>query len=66
MKVYWWQDGVHIKPESQEERQALFVLTEGLDFVGIKAEIQSGPIGAIQRSDQESVVRVDESLEIIP
>ena len=28
MKVYWWQGGVHFHPESDEEHEALQVLTD--------------------------------------
>ena len=29
MKVFWWQAGVHIEPESDEERAALLTITKG-------------------------------------
>jgi hypothetical protein len=29
MRIYWWQGGVHIHPETSDERQALVILWEG-------------------------------------
>lgn len=37
MRVYWWQAGLHLEPESKEERAALGRLGEffsGLGFLG--------------------------------
>lgn len=33
MKIKWWQGGVHVHPETDEERQALLVFTKSLGFV---------------------------------
>ena len=36
MKVFWWQGGVHVEPENDQERTALKVLT---DTANVKAEL---------------------------
>ena len=33
MKIYWWQGGVHLEPETDEEREALFILTTQLGCI---------------------------------
>lgn len=37
-KIYWWQDGGHLKPETGEERQALLVLTTSLKFTDLREQ----------------------------
>jgi hypothetical protein len=32
MKIFWWQAGVHIEPETDEERAALLLLCRGLRY----------------------------------
>ena len=63
MEVYWWQGGVHIHPESKEERKSLYVLTEALNITRTKKKASTGPI--TQSSDQESVIGVDELSEVV-
>ena len=60
MKVYWWQGGVHIEPESQEEREALYFLTNKLNLVNLSHEIPAGPVGPIKGINQEPVVAVQD------
>ena len=46
MKVYWWQQGIHIEPESKEEYKVLIditkVLVPNLKFADPEDEIPSG------------------------
>jgi hypothetical protein len=28
MRIYWWQGGLHVEPENERERSALFTLSE--------------------------------------
>ena len=56
MKIYWWQGGVQIEPESEKEREALFYLTEHLDLVRIGHGIEISPIGTVETGDQQSVI----------
>jgi hypothetical protein len=30
MKIFWWQAGLHVEPESQEERAALMAIWSGV------------------------------------
>ena len=56
MKVYWWQGGIHIEPESAKEREALFYLTERLKLVQIGHGIEKSPFGTVETGDQQSVI----------
>ena len=56
MKIYWWQDGIHIEPESAKERVALCNLTELLNLVQIGHGIERSPIGTVETGDQQSVI----------
>lgn len=58
MKVYWWQGGLHLEPESQEEREALHLLTSRLNFIDLREEVPSGPVGPVKGIDQNSVIAV--------
>ncbi len=58
MKVYWWQGGFHLKPESKAEGKALALLMSNLQFTNLGHEVPSGPVGAIERNNQEPVVAV--------
>ena len=44
MRVFWWQAGVHVEPENDEEREALQVLVDSLDVFDSRLESNSGPI----------------------
>ncbi len=50
MKIYWWQDGIHVKPETQEERNALVVLSGSLNIANLAEQILTGPEDAVPRS----------------
>ncbi len=32
MRVFWWQQGLHIEPENQQEASMLVALVDGLKF----------------------------------
>ena len=38
MRIYWWQGGIFLNPESEEEYRALHVLTENLRFTTLSEE----------------------------
>ena len=44
MKVYWWQGGVHIEPESTKEREALLIIIESLNLIDVH-DIEGNPYG---------------------
>ena len=51
MQVYWWQGGVHVEPESDDERAALFTLAETLNLTDVSQEVDTGPVATIQTGD---------------
>ena len=56
MKIYWWQDGVHVKPETEEEREALLVMTKNLDITNLIDEVPTSPVVTVDRNDQYPVI----------
>lgn len=64
MKVYWWQAGVHIEPESQEERKALYKTMGNLNLIDLRDKVQTGPSVSIDLDDQQPVVGVDKPTEV--
>ena len=67
MRVYWWQGGVHLHPESDEDHKALQVMTRNLKFVDLRDDVKRRPSDYMrvrEGDDQESVVSVDESSEV--
>lgn len=42
MKVYWWQGGLHIHPETKEESKALAVVADNLQFGYRSMEVVGG------------------------
>ncbi len=59
MKVFWWQGGLHLEPESGEEAKALESIVTGLHVVDINQSVPSGPIEA-NLGDKNSVIRMHE------
>ena len=42
MRIYWWQDGLHISPESQKEHDALAKVWRFLENLKIEFPDRSG------------------------
>lgn len=53
--LFFWQGGLHIKPESDAEGQLLTAAMEFLKSVKIGHGIESIPTGIIQGSDHETI-----------
>lgn len=52
MRIFWWQHGLHLKPESQEEANMLVALVDNTRFtdkygLAVK-ELPKVPIGKFQ------------------
>lgn len=56
MKIFWWQAGLHIEPESKEERTALCLLLDSTRFTSIAADGLGQPAGVFLEQGSESVV----------
>ena len=56
MRIFWWQGGVHIHPETDEESDALLVITKSLESAQFNDGIPSSPTGTIQTDDDQSVI----------
>ena len=52
MQIYWWQAGLYIKPETEEERKALVVLWNSLKCTDLSLEVESSPVIGIEADDQ--------------
>ena len=55
MKMYWWQHGLHIEPESKEEMQKLVVFADVLDGVRVYHQVPSGPVGGVKTGNKQTV-----------
>ena len=58
MKIFWWQGGVHIEPETHEERKTLGVLFKNIKTV---EQVNTALVGGLYRNNQESIVNVNNS-----
>ena len=50
MKVFWWQCGLHIEPESNEEHAALCLLLDTVKFTSIAADSPEELTKSVQTS----------------
>lgn len=64
MKAYWLNGALCVEPQTPQEREALGLVTETLQFVQVDQGVQAGPIAAESR-DKQTVVGVDELLEVV-
>jgi hypothetical protein len=59
MKVFWWQGGLHIEPESDEDRHVLSVLAQCVKLstlVGSHGtQVVSGASGSATSAAQKSI-----------
>ena len=56
MQVYWWQAGLHIKPETDEERNVLAALSDALYGLDLDFKPSPRPIFGAEGNHQEAVV----------
>lgn len=52
MRIFWWQGGVHLQPESDEDCEFLVEGMKVLERVRIGDGIEGSPIGGVQAGDQ--------------
>lgn len=52
MKVFWWQGGLHIEPENEQEVSALALL--GSHFVNVNQGVETRPI--VELHNEKAVV----------
>ncbi len=65
MRVYWYQLGLHFKPETRKDTAALKRLLkffEGLGLLGYEAPASQIP----GNCDQESILRAKELRKLVP
>lgn len=58
IRVFWWQGGLHIEPQTDEQRALLVGLWKMLDGVRVDHEVHTGPICAVERRDEQPVIGV--------
>jgi len=63
MKIFWWQDGLHIVPEGKDEFSALMTIYSSLN----RADFSDGVITSVteESDDQEPVTLMDERSEAV-
>ena len=65
MRIYWWNNGLHVEPQTDAERDALATLTKSLDLADIGHDVPTGPTSAVDLNHKQAVVNVDVPLEMI-
>ena len=66
MKIYWWQGGVHIKPETDQEREFLRdCTTRVLPFLSVQFGVLRPPHGRtrVNGNNEQPVVSVEDLLK---
>ena len=64
MKAFWWQGGLHFRPESDEDREALSGFLRAVVSVKNVHKLPFVPGGTVDSDDEESVVGVEERQEV--
>ncbi len=61
MKAYWWQGGLHFKPETDKEHDALLVVARSLSYFEPTDEVPTGDwdLERIQACNQDAVVPIN-------
>jgi len=64
MRIYWWQGGLHLHPESEEDREALNNLCEA--FPALAAGRLERLMGRdiVESRDEQTIVAVHEPQEV--
>jgi hypothetical protein len=65
MKMFWWQGGLHIAPETKEESGALEIVANALHGIDVNERIPSGPIEG-KFANENAVVGVHELPKVVP
>lgn len=60
MRVYWWNGGVQVEPESDEDRQTLVAMVGALDRVRVGQLEPDDPLVVVEALHEQPVVAVDE------
>ena len=66
IRVFWWQGGVHIEPQTDEHRAMLVSLCEALQSVRVDHSVHAGPVRAVHAHDQQSIIGVHKGPKVIP
>jgi len=57
MKIFWWQLGLHLEPETSEESKALRLLVNNAKLTTIGADPSLESTGVLCQQSLESIVR---------
>ena len=66
MRVFWWQAGIHLEPESKEEREAMALLYDGFRKTGLWDEKQHSERPSEAAESEQDMHRVVGNLEFHP
>ena len=58
MQAKWWQGGLHLNPESQEDGELLEAFLRLLDVVRVSDEVMSIP-GTADGNNHEAIIEVN-------
>jgi len=65
IRVFWWQGGLHLEPQTDEQRELLVSLARVLELAEFDHQVHSGPIVSVELRDQKPVVGVHELPEVV-
>jgi hypothetical protein len=66
IRVFWWQGGLHLEPQTDEQRELLVSLCRFLELAKLGHQVHSSPAATVEFSDEQAVVAVHELPEVIP
>lgn len=56
MRTYWWQGGVHIDPETDDNWDFLLKVINSLECTDLISKIPSSPVVIVDADDQDPVI----------
>ena len=67
MRIYWWQAGLHMQPESKEDHEALVSYYHMLERVKLGHVREKVPAyrGRGKESDKENVVVIEDTTKAV-
>ena len=52
IRVFWWQGGLHLEPQTDEQRELLVSLQRVLELAEFDHQVHAGPAASVEFGDQ--------------
>ena len=66
IRVFWWQGGIHIEPQTDEQRILLVGLLDALQGVRVHHEVHAGPVLVVETLHEQAVIPVHKRPDVVP